>query len=201
MLPQILKVLLVTLLPTTAMAKVVYDPETSTLRVTGPTSTAQVVTASNYMNKYRVKYIEMWGPGGEMVAGIHLGNRIAKENDVIVVVPKGKRCVSACGLSALAASHIRIDGKMLLHRPYTPGVSIMDRLEDAMAFMGKGYIMADRYLIKHGYSPHVMDAMMEYTSPCKFMVYEDIVVKERSDLKMWALDKSRCEVLKVRAGR
>lgn len=201
MLRQILKVLLVTLLPTTAMAKVVYDSETSTLRVTGPTNTTQVVTASNYMNKYRVEYIEMWGPGGEMVAGIHLGNRIAKENDVIVVIPKGKRCVSACGLSALAASHIRIDGKMLLHRPYIPGVSIMDRLEDAMAYMGKGYIMADRYLIKHGYSPNVMDAMMEHTSPCKFMMYESIVVKDRSDLKMWSLDDSNCEIMNSRVRR
>jgi len=76
----ILKVLLVlVLLPTTTMAKVAYDSETSTLRITGPTNTTQVVQASNYMNKYRVKYLEMWGPGGSMVAGIHLGNRIAKE--------------------------------------------------------------------------------------------------------------------------
>lgn len=201
MLHQILKVLLVTLLPTTAMAKVAYDSETSTLRVTGPTNTAQVVTASNYMNKYQVKYIEMWGPGGEMIAGLHLGNRIAKESDVIVVIPKGKRCISACGFSAMAASHIRIDGKMLLHRPYTPGVAIMETLEDAMSFMGQGYIMADRYLTKHGYSNNVMDAIMEYTSPCKFMSYEGIVVKDRSDLKLWSLDDSSCEMMHSRVRR
>lgn len=189
------------LFPTTAFSGVTYDDTTETLRITGPTNMGQVVKASNFMREHKVRYIEMWGPGGGMVEGLHLGNRIAKENDVIVVVPKGKRCVSACGLSALAASHIRIDGKMLLHRPYIPGVSIMNRLEDAMAFMGKGYIMADRYLIKHGYSPNVMDAMMEYTSPCKFMSYEGIVVKDRSDLKMWSLDDSNCEIMNSRIRR
>ena len=201
MLRQILKVLLVTLLPTTAMAKVTYDSETSTLRVTGPTNIAQVVTASNYMNKYQVKYIEMWGPGGGTIAGLHLGNRIAKEDDVTVVIPKGKRCISACGFAAMASSHIRIDGKILLHRPYTPAVSVMETLEDAMAYMGEGYIMVDRYLTRHGYSSNVMDAIMEYTSTCKLMSYEDIIVKDRSDLKMWSLDDSNCEIINSRVRR
>jgi len=198
MLRQILKVLLVTLLPTTAMAKVVYDSETSTLRVTGPTNTTQVVTASNYMNKYRVKYIEMWGPGGLMEMGLQLGNRISREETATVVVPKGKSCISACAFAAMGSSHIRVDGNLKLHRPFIARSPTMIPLEDVLAYMGKGYLKVAYYLEDHGYKRSVMENMMEFTSPCAFMVYKELEIKKPEDLKLWALDDSRCDLLRIR---
>jgi hypothetical protein len=198
---RILKVLALALLPTTALAGASYDEDTSTLRLTGATNMALVVSASNYITDNEVKYIEMWGPGGDMIMGIQLGQRISRIEGVTVVIPKGKGCTSACALSAMGAHHIRIDGKLMLHRPYIGGVRIIDVLEDAMAYMGQGYLRLAYYLEDQGYDRSVMNSMMEYTNPCTYMVYEGIEVKEREDLKIWALDNSRCEMMNSRIRR
>lgn len=196
-----LRVLALALLPTSALAAVSYDETTSTMRITGPTNMVQVIAASNYLTENDVKYIEMWGPGGNMIMGLQLGNRISRVEGVTVVVPKGKRCISACGFAAMGSKHIRIDGQMLLHRPFIMSVPVLWNVEEALAFMGRGYLLSAYYLEDHGYDRSVMNNIMEYTSPCKFMVYEGIEVKERGDLKMWSLDNSRCEMMNSRIRR
>ena len=191
-----LRVLALALLPTSALAAVSYDETTSTMRITGPTNMVQVIAASNYLTENDVKYIEMWGPGGDMVMGIQLGNRISRAQGVTVIIPKGKVCASACGLVAMGSDHIRIDGQLLLHRPYIQGIRILDVVEDAMAFMGRGYLMMAYYLEDHGYNRSIVDSMMKYTNPCTYMVFEGIEVRKPSDLKMWSLDNSRCDMLR-----
>ena len=119
--------ILALVLPSLAMAKVSYDKETSTLRITGQTDMVQVLAASDMMREKDIKYIEMWGPGGYMEMGLQLGNRISKIEGVTVVVPKGKRCISACAFAAMGSKHIRIDGKLMLHRPFITGAPIMVR--------------------------------------------------------------------------
>src|SRR6056297_4064933 len=165
---KLLTFLVALVLPTAALTEVTYDKETSTLRITGPTDMTQVVSASNYITDHDVKYIEMWGPGGYMEMGLQLGNRISREETATVVIPKGKRCISACGFAAMGGSHIRIDGKLMLHRPFITNAPIMERLEDVLAHMGKGYLMTAYYLEDHGYDRSIMNSMMNYTSPCKF---------------------------------
>jgi len=201
MINRLLKALVIALLPTSVMAEVSYDKETSTLRITGQTDMIQVLAASNYLRKYEAKYIEMWGPGGYMEMGLQLGNRIAKEEGVTVVIPKGKKCISACAFAAMGSSHIRIDGKLMLHRPFIVGAPTMLPLEDTLAYMGKGYIKTAYYLEDHGYPRSVMDNIMDYTSPCKFMVYTDREVKKPEDLVLWHLDNSRCEMMNARIRR
>jgi len=192
---KVLLTILALALPSLAMAKVSYDEETNTLRITGQTDMVQVISASNYMTEEDVKYVEMWGPGGDMIMGLQLGNRISRIEGVTVVIPKGKSCISACGFAAMGSHHLRIDGKMLLHRPFIKGIPVMWNVEEALAYMGRGYLLAAYYLEDHGYNRSVMNNIMQYTSPCKFMVYEGLEVKKREDLKMWALDNSRCEMM------
>ena len=198
---KLLAFLVALVLPTIALSEVTYDKETSTLRITGPTDMIQVISASNYMTDHDVKYIEMWGPGGYMEMGLQLGNRISREETATVVIPKGKSCISACAFAAMGSSHIRIDGKLMLHRPFIVAAPIMERLEDTLAYMGRGYLKAAYYLEDHEYSRNVMRSMMKYTSPCKFMVYTDLEVEEPKDFVMWSLDDSRCEMLKRRVLR
>lgn len=198
---RVLLTILALVLPSLAMAKVSYDKETSTLRITGQTDMVQVLAASNMMREKDIKYIEMWGPGGYMEMGLQLGNRISKIEGVTVVVPKGKRCISACAFAAMGSKHIRIDGKLMLHRPFITGAPIMAPLEDVFAYMGKGYLKTAYYLEDHGYSRYVMENIMDYTSPCKFMVYKDMEVKEREEFIGWHLDNSRCEMMNLRIQR
>ena len=198
---KLLAFLVALVLPTAALSEVTYDKETSTLRITGPTDMIQVISASNYMTEHDVKYIEMWGPGGYMEMGLQLGNRISREKTATVVIPKGKRCISACGFAAMGGDHIRIDGKLMLHRPYIAAAPIMERLEDVLAYMGKGYLKSAYYLEDHGYPRSVMYNIMDYTSPCKFIVYEGKEVKDPRELTLWHLDDSRCEMLDRRIRR
>jgi len=197
----LLAFLVALVLPTVALSEVTYDKETSTLRITGPTDMIQVISASNYMTDHDVKYIEMWGPGGYMEMGLQLGNRISREETATVVIPKGKSCISACAFAAMGSGHIRIDGKLMLHRPFIAAAPILERLEDILAYMGRGYLKAAYYLEDHEYSRNVMRSMMKNTSPCKFMVYTDLEVEEPKDFVMWSLDDSRCEMLKRRVLR
>lgn len=196
-----LALVLFVVVPSLASAKVSYDEATSTLRITGQTDMAQVVSASNLIRENDIQYVEMWGPGGDMIMGLQLGNRISRIEGVTVVIPKGKICASACGFAAMGGKHIRIDGQMLLHRPYIQGIPIMWTVEEALAHMGKGYLMAAYYLEDHGYNRSIMENIMEYTSPCKYMVYEGIEVKEPSDLIMWSLDSTRCDMMNIRVMR
>lgn len=198
---KLLALLTALVLPTLAMSEVTYDEETSTLRITGQTDMVQVIDASNYIREHDIQYIEMWGPGGYMEMGLQLGNHISRIEDVTVVIPKGKSCISACAFAAMGSKHIRIDGKLMLHRPFIVAVPTMTNLEEALAYMGKGYIKTAYYLEDHGYSRFIMDNIMTYTSPCKFMVYEGLEVKERRDLIGWSLDNSRCEIMRLRVQR
>lgn len=190
-----LQILLMLLVPTVSLGAVSYDKETSTLRITGSTDMAQVVQASHYMDEHEVQYIEMWGPGGYLEMGLHLGNRISKEEGVTVVVPKNKNCISACAFAAMGSDHIRVDGKLLLHRPFVTAVPSMVTLEESLAYVGRGYLITAYYLEDHGYKRNLMLSIMTYTSPCKFMVFENLEVKKPEDLIMWYPDDSRCRMM------
>ena len=190
-------ILLMVLLPSMALSKVTYDKETQTMRITGPTDMSQVVEASNIIKGEDVSYIEMWGPGGDMIMGLQLGRLINKVEDVTVTIPKNRSCISACGFSALGADHIRIDGKLMLHRPYISHVSAFEKLEDSLAYMGRGYLYAAYYLEDLGYSRNVMESMMMYTSPCKFMVYKEMEITKPEELKMWYSDDSNCKLMGI----
>lgn len=191
---KVLALIAALLFPVVAEAKVSYDETTKTLRVIGPTNMPQVVAASNYIREEEINYIEMWGPGGSLQMGIHLGNHIDKTT-ATVVVPKGKSCISACALAAMGGDHIRVDGKLMLHRPFISSAPILPSIEEVLAYMGRGYLITAYYLEDQGYSRSIMQNMMSRTSPCKFMVYEDLEVKKPEDLVMWSLDNSRCEMM------
>lgn len=182
-------------IPTVSHALVEFDKSTATLKIVGPTDMVQTIDATNALREHDVDYIIMWGPGGRLKMGIQLGNMINKE-DATVVIPKDKACISACAFAAMGSKHIRIDGKLMLHRPYIAGVNPMITLEESLAHMGKGYLLVAYYLEDLGYNRSVLDQIMKYTSPCKFMTYEDLEVKDPQDLILW-VNEDRCEMLKM----
>jgi len=130
-------------------------------------------------------------------SGLGIGRRLSNIEDVIVTVPKGKACISACAFAAMGAGHLRVDGKLMLHRPFIPGIPSMVTLEESLAHMGKGYLLTAYYLEDMGYSRNIMNNLMEYTSPCKFMVYENLEVRDPGDLLGWHSDDSNCRMMEM----
>jgi len=184
-----------------SLAGVSFDDETNTLRISGPTDIVQVIQANKHLKEQDVKYVEMWGPGGYKEKGLQLGTSLSKEEGLTVVIPKDKKCISACAFAAMGAGHIRIDGELMLHRPFIVAAPTVVTLEDVLAHMGKGYLMTAYYLEDRGYPRSVMRNIMEYTSPCKFMVYTDKEIKNTGDLVLWHLDDSRCAMMNNRITR
>lgn len=176
---RIILTVLAMMIATQTYAGVSYNKDTRSMEISGPTTQGQVIKASNILRENEVDRIYMWGPGGYFDMAIHLGNQIRKEGVKEVIVPKNKACISACALIALGADTISVDGKLMFHRPYFPFVPTMDSIENINSKAGVGYIRLARYVEDMGYKRRLTDDMMLYTTPCKFIMWEDVQIKNR----------------------
>lgn len=154
------------------MAGVQYNEHQRALIISGPTSSYQALMAFNVFSEHDVDTVYMYGTGGEMDAGLKIGDMIAKSG-ARVIVPSKQDCISACAFAALAAAEIHVDGRMLLHRPFTMYVPSMATVEDIAAHYGAAYLRVAMYLDTHGYPISVTKQIMENTSPCKFIALSD----------------------------
>ena len=162
-----------------AIAQVTYDAGTKSLKIFGATSTYQKVMVSREFDANEVDTVYMKGPGGEMYAGFEIG-RMIKASGARVIIPSGADCISACSLGAMATENLQIDGRILIHRPFMMGVPALLPIEDVAARFGLGYLDYSRYLEEIGYSSILARQILEQTSPCKFILVDDVKYLERA---------------------
>lgn len=172
-----------------AFAEVTFDRDTKSMVISGPTDMNQVVKASNILREEEVDRVYMWGPGGFFEIALDLGNRLKKE-DVVVIVPEGKTCISACAFIALGGSRIEVDGAILFHRPFAPYVPTVENIESIVAYGGAAYIKMARYVEDMGYGRKFTDYIVSYTTPCKFMRWSDKIL-DGPKMGTWSTD-DRC---------
>ena len=170
-------------------ADVSYNPETRTMEISGPTDTDLVVKASNVLREEEVERIFMWGPGGFFEMSLQLGHRIKKEG-VEVIIPAGKYCISACAFAALGAEKITVDGTIMFHRPYLNYVPTFDNIESIIAHGGKAYIKMARYAEDMGYERRLVDNIITYSTPCKFLSWSELTITPPK-IVLWSID-DRC---------
>lgn len=182
--------------PSLAFSEVKFEEDTNALTISGVTDYKQVVAATNTLREEDVAYVYMWGPGGHAEVYLTLGGMLDRETGVTVVIPKGKDCISACAFAAMGADHIQVDGRLMLHVAYYPVVPFFDSLEHISTQIAKFHVKQAFYLEDQGYSRQIMRDLLRHTSHCKFLVYEDIVVKEPDDLNMWLLE-DKCDFIRM----
>jgi len=157
------------LLPTAALAGVDFDLKSNTLTISGPTTGWQAIQVAGYVASGKVQRVIMWGDGGDYYAGLTIG-RILSEVHPLVIIPGGKRCISACAFAALGGKFVVVNGTMLFHRPYLTQVSTRLGLEAVAGVFGKAYIDAVDYVVRMGYPIDFARNVINDTSPCRFMV-------------------------------
>ena len=76
-----------------------------------------------------VTAVSMASPGGSLSEGYKLGEAMSKYN-LVVWVPKGKVCVSACALAFVGGWKYLIGGILAFHSPYLPQYDPATKLEE-----------------------------------------------------------------------
>jgi len=175
---RILMTVLLSLLPLTSWAGVSYDEETKTATVSGATTSDQWVELNRVLASKEVRGLTMFGPGGDYYAGLALGRLIAEHN-LVVTVPAGMKCTSACAFAALASPKVYVDGSLLLHRGYFRGVSTMITLDEFARLNSVGHHDGTKYLIEMGYTFNFAKMVIADTSPCKFIVVDSSAFAEQ----------------------
>lgn len=155
-----------------AYAGVVYDANTKSATITGPTNIKLHVDVISTLRNNNVETVFMWGNGGEYYRGLDIGRAI-RESGARIIIPSGKRCISACAFSAIGSKKLIIDGELLFHKPFALAVSTMDRVEDIVTKHGGAYMDMAIYLNEMGYDLSFAKDIITKTSPCLFMVMTD----------------------------
>jgi len=176
------------LIPTAATAGVDFNQQDNTLTISGPTTGWQAIQVAALVSTGKVQRVIMWGDGGDYYAGLTIG-RLLKEVNPLVIIPGGKRCVSACAFGALGGKFVVVNGTMWFHRPYLTQVSTHFGIEEIAGQFGKAYIDAVDFVVRMGYPIDFARNIINDTSPCKYMVIErtDQLRSMRGDV----LDKVR----------
>ncbi len=93
-----------------------YNPDDRSMTINGETNARSYdsVVRTYMENAQDIDVIYLSGPGGDGRAMFKTMDFI-RRLEVPVVVPVGKGCWSACGLIALSAKDLTIDGLLLLH--------------------------------------------------------------------------------------
>jgi len=175
---KILMTILMLLLPLSATAGVSYNAKTKVATVHGVTASAQWVGLNRILASYEVRGLEMFGPGGDYYAGLALGRLIAEHN-LMVTIPEGKECTSACAFAALGSPKVYVDGRLLLHRGYFRGVSTMVTLDEFARLNSVGHHDGTKYLIEMGYTFNFAKMVIADTSPCKFIVIDNSIFAQQ----------------------
>lgn len=156
----------------TASAAVVYDDTTKSLEITGRTTSRQATEVWRVMKDNDVLIVSIYGNGGDYYAGLRLGVLIKNEGST-VIIPAGKRAVSAAAFAALGADNIIVDGELWFHTPYMQGVPATASILEISQMFGRAYIDMASYLASVGIPLSFSHDLLVRTTPSKFVVIDD----------------------------
>lgn len=157
---------------TPAMSSVVFNEETKSLEISGMTTLQQAIEVFQIMKDNVVLTVIIHGNGGDYNAGTTIGRMIREEGST-VIVPDGKRAVSAAALAALGGENIIIDGELWFHAPYMivvpTGVTILDITQK----FGEVYIDMVGYLAQMDIPISFSIDILVRTAVDRFIVIDD----------------------------
>jgi len=157
-----------TLLHSPTQAGVTYDKETKIVSLYGITNSVQWVRLNTILATNEVRGLRMQGPGGDFYSGLSLG-RLIHRNKLIVTVPKGTTCASACAYAALGSPLIYTDGKLIIHRGYYKMMPTMITVDEFARLTSSSHHDGTKYLIEMGFTFNFAKSVIADTSPCRFL--------------------------------
>lgn len=163
---------LLTLLATPVVAAVVYDDTTKNLTITGKTSNNQASAVYRFMRDNDVLTVTISGDGGDYYAGLRLGRLIDLEGST-VIIPAGKRAVSAAAFAALGADRVIVDGELWFHVPYLTMVPTNVTILEMSQMFGRAYVDMVSYLARMDIPMSFGHDLLVRTTPNKFVVIDD----------------------------
>jgi len=117
-----------------------------------------------------VTTVTMSSPGGSLAEGYKLGNAMSEYN-LIMVVPKGKVCVSACALAFIGGWKYFIGGLLAFHSPYLPQYSPDTIIEDIYYSGQNTGVQQMFYFAANGFRAQLYMTIAQYTDRENFMVF------------------------------
>ena len=157
---------------TASTAAVTYDDTTKNMTITGATTNKQATQVYHLMKEHDVLTVTISGTGGEYYAGLRLGRLISAEGST-VIIPAGKRAISAAAFAALGADKIIVDGELWFHVPFLTHVPTGVTILEITQRFGRAYVDMDRYLIRMGIPVSFGHDLMVRTTTSKFVVIDD----------------------------
>jgi len=159
-------------LATPASSAVVYDDTTKNLTITGRTSNNQASAVYRVMRDNDVLTVTISGDGGDYYAGLRLGRLIDMEGST-VIIPAGKRAVSAAAFAALGGSKVVVDGELWFHTPYLTMVPTNVTILEITQMFGRAYVDMSSYLAQMGIPISFGHDLLVRTTTSKFVVIDD----------------------------
>ncbi len=95
-------------------------------------------------------------PGGDVESAMAIG-RFFREKQIVVIVPSGARCASACVIALLGGVERRVVGRIGIHRPYE--VNYSTSVQNSQAAYTKASSLVARYFKEMNIPFKLLDAM------------------------------------------
>jgi len=159
-------------LATPASSAVVYDDTTKSLAITGKTTKFQAIMVYLAMRDNDVLTVTIFGEGGDYYSGLNIG-RYIKEEGSVVIIPAGKRAVSAAAFAALGGSKVVVDGELWFHTPYLTMVPTNVTILEITQMFGRAYVDMSSYLAQVGIPISFGHDLLVRTTTSKFVVIDD----------------------------
>ena len=159
-------------LATPAVADVVYDDATKNLVVTGQTTNFQASKIYRIMKDNDVITVTISGNGGDYYAGLRIG-RLIKNEGSAVIIPAGKKAVSAAAFAALGGSSVVVDGELWFHTPFLTAVPTNVTILEITQVFGRAYVDMSSYLAMMGVPMSFGHDLLVRTTTSKFVVIDD----------------------------
>lgn len=154
-----------------AEAKVTYNEATKVATITGATEPNQTYKVFLLFKEHEVKNVIMYGPGG-FLKEVKVMSNLFRQEGVSVVVPRGRKCVSACAFIAMSGKHTHVLGSLLFHRPYIPSIPVHANLDEINGIGQQISVDLARHFIEYGYTLEFLGQIARKTNPCTFLVVE-----------------------------
>lgn len=154
-------------------ARAVYNEETKMMEITGGTDMATWEQANKIFKERDVLAVSMWGPGGDVRAAIALGRLVRKEN-VPIIIPENRLCISACAAIASAGSNkVIVDGTLYYHGGYLTNIPAFLTFESYGRAVSHMNIELAYLFDDWGYGRDFYKWVMYRTSPCRFFAVDN----------------------------
>jgi len=154
--------------------KIEYIPETPLGPMLSFKGTFVKGLTENFIRALRVypdvKAVTMSSPGGSLDEGYKLGNAMSNYN-LIVMVPKGQSCVSACALAFVGGWKYLVGGLLAFHSPYLPKYdpeTVLEEIYYSGQFTG---VQQMYYFAANGFRAQLYMTIAQYTDRENFMVF------------------------------